>query len=205
MANVRSSHALSHALSNPASQTPSQFWPALRSYFVLTILLGLLYPLIVMAVGQMLFPHQARGSFIEKNGVVIGSQLIGQKFESPRYFWPRPSAVEYNPLATGGSNLGPTSQALKELVDGRIAKLGPQAPQGLLFASGSGIDPEIDLETAAFQIDRIAQTRGVPSEGIRRIVESQLKKRDLGFLGEERINVLRLNLALDVAFESKNP
>jgi K+-transporting ATPase ATPase C chain len=172
--------------------------PAIRTYIVLTLLLGLIYPVAITGLGQALFAKRARGSLIEIEGKVVGSSLIAQKFEMPKYFWPRPSSIDFNPLASGGSNLGPTSQALKDAVQGRQAKLGAlPAPQGLLFASASGLDPHIDLDSAIYQIPRIAQARGMPVEEVRSTVLSQLEKRDLGFLGEERVNVLKLNLALD--------
>ena len=174
------------------------FWQSVRSYLAFTVLLGFMYPLLIMAIGQTAFPKKAQGSFLEANGKIVGSSLIAQKFESPRYFWPRPSAVDYNPLASGGSNLGPTSKALKEAVDARKQKLAPDAPEELLFASGSGLDPEIDKASALYQISRVAHARGVPEETIRNKVTAHLEARDLGFLGEERINVLKLNLSLDL-------
>lgn len=173
------------------------FFPAVRSYLVLTLLLGLIYPVLMTGFGQTLFPKQASGSLIELNDKIIGSELIAQKFESPRYFWPRPSATDYNPMPSGGSNLGPTSKGLKEAVEARKVKLGALAPQGLLFASASGLDPETDLESALYQVSRVAEARGVPTEVIRSKVQAQLEKRELGFLGEEKINILKLNLALD--------
>lgn len=163
----------------------------------MTVLVGLLYPIAVTVVGQAAFPKQANGSLIERDGKVIGSELIAQKFEADRYFWPRPSATDFNPLPSGGSNLGPISAALKESVHLRQAKLGLEAPQSLIFASGSGLDPEIDPRAALYQVPRVAKGRGVPEETIRRIVMRQIQKRQLGFLGEERINVLKLNLAFD--------
>jgi len=171
--------------------------PAVRTYLFMTILLGLLYPVIITVIGQNTFPRQANGSLIERNGKVIGSQLIAQKFENDRYFWPRPSATDYNPLPSGGSNLGPTSAALKEAFSSRQSKLGLDAPKALLFASGSGLDPEIDVASAMFQIPRIARTRGMPEEELRSIISVNIEKRQFRFLGEERLNVLKLNLALD--------
>lgn len=170
---------------------------ALRSYIYLTVLLGLLYPAFVTLIGQFTFSKQANGSLVQKDGKIIGSELIAQKFESDRYFWPRPSAVDFNPLPSGGSNLGPTSLSLKEAMVARQAKAGDVAPQSLLFSSASGLDPEIDPKAAAYQIPRIAKARGMPEENLRSIVASITERRQLGFLGEERVNVLRLNLALD--------
>lgn len=177
--------------------------PAIRIYLVLTLLLGLLYPLLVTGIGQLAFPKTAQGSLIERNGVVIGSEFIAQKFESARYFWARPSAIDYNPLPSGGTNLGPTSKALKEAATERQGKLGANAPQGLLFASASGLDPQIDLESALFQISRVAQARNVPADTLRSTVMAHLESRQAGFLGEERVNVLKLNLALDAALNER--
>lgn len=172
-------------------------FPSLKMYLWMSVLLGLIYPAVVTLFGQALFPFQANGSFIERKGQVIGSKLIAQKFEGEQYFWSRPSAVDYNPLPSGGSNLGPTSAALKEGWVTRQAKMGPQAPQSLLFASASGLDPELDLEAVNYQILRIAKVRGVPESVIQSKVEALTERRQLGFLGEVRINVLQLNLALD--------
>lgn len=163
----------------------------------MTVLLGLLYPVVVTVIGQTAFSKQANGSLIERGGKIIGSELIAQKFENEKYFWPRPSATDYNPLPSGGSNLGPTSASLQELVNSKRAKLGVDAPQSLLFASASGLDPEIDQAAALYQAPRIAKVRGVPEEVVRRIISANIEKRQLGFLGEERVNVLRINLALD--------
>ena len=171
--------------------------PAIKNYLFMTVLLGLLYPIVVTMIGQAAFSKQASGSLIERGGKIIGSELIAQKFEADQYFWPRPSATDFNPLPSGGSNLGPTSAVLKESVSLRQAKLGKDAPQSLLFTSGSGLDPEISPKAALYQIPRIAKARGVPEAILRSIVLIQIQKRQLGFLGEERINVLKLNLALD--------
>jgi K+-transporting ATPase ATPase C chain len=179
--------------------------PALRNYLFITVLVGLLYPLAMTGLAQVFFPYQANGSLIEKDGHVVGSGLLSQKFTTPRYFWPRPSAVDYNPLPSGGSNLGPISADLLKATQDRAkalgvtdpAKIAETVPQELLFASGSGLDPEIDLESALFQVSRVAQARGVPEAAIRSKVQESLEARQLGFLGEERVNVLKLNLALD--------
>ncbi len=175
--------------------------PAIRNYLFLTVVLGLLYPLMITIVGQAAFPKQAGGSLVERNGKVIGSELIAQKFSSDRYFWPRPSAIDFNPLPSGGSNLGPTSSALKEAVRERQAKLGSNVPQALLFASASGLDPDIDPKSAMYQVERIAKVRGMSEEAVRSIVRKNIEGRQIGFLGEERVNVLKLNLSLDVALE----
>lgn len=171
----------------------------IRNYLGFTFLLGLFYPYVVTEIGHAVFPRQTSGSFVKNGEQVIGSEWIAQKFESDRYFWPRPSAVDFNPLPSGGSNLGPISQALKEVFQLRKAKAGEKAPQSLLFASGSGLDPEIDPASALFQAPRVAQARGMPLEKVRSMVAAYTKKRQLGFLGEERINVLQLNRALDEA------
>ncbi len=174
-----------------------QILPALRSYLIFTLLCGLIYPVVVTLVGQSAFKNEANGSLIQRDGKVLGSILIAQKFENDRYFWGRPSAIDYNPLPSGGTNLGPTSQALKEAVGSRSRKLGNAAPKDLVYASGSGLDPHVSPEAALYQIPRISKVRGVPSEELRSMVLKLVENRQLGFLGEERINILRLNLALD--------
>lgn len=171
--------------------------PAIRIYLFLTLLVGVLYPAVVTIIGQLAFPNQANGSFIESHGQLVGSELIAQKFENEKYFWPRPSAIDFNPLSSGGSNLGPTSSGLKEAFESRAAKLGKDAPQDLLFASASGLDPDLSTEGALFQIPRVAKARGVPEETLRRMVLDSVHKRQLGFLGEDTVNVLKINIALD--------
>lgn len=170
---------------------------SVRAYFFLTVLTGLLYPLIVTLVGKTAFPYQAGGSLIESQGRIVGSELIAQKFEAERYFWARPSATDFNPLPSGGSNLGPTSGALKEAVTSRLTRLGAGAPMELGFASASGLDPEISPEGALYQVPRVAKARGVPEEVVRSRVVDAIAGRQLGVFGEERVNVLKLNLALD--------
>lgn len=178
-----------------------QYLLALRIYLFMTVICGLLYPLAVTVIGQSAFARQANGSLIERNGKVIGSELIAQKFESDKYFWARPSATDFNPLPSGGSSLGPTSAALKEAFTSRSAKLGLGAPDDLLFASASGLDPHISPKAALFQVPRVAKARGVPEANVRSKVEAAIERRQLGFLGEERVNVLKLNLALDGAID----
>lgn len=173
---------------------------ALRNFFFLTLLLGFAYPLLMTGVAKLAFPSQADGSLIRVNDKVIGSKWIGQKFESPKYFWGRPSTTDYNPLPSGGSNAGPINADLKKVVLERAEKLGDNentTPQLLLTASGSGLDPHLDLNSILFQVPRVAKARGVPEDEIASIVRSKIEPRQLGFLGEERINVLELNLALD--------
>ena len=173
------------------------FIPALKIYFFMSLILGLIYPAMITVFGQTFFSKQSNGSLIEINGKIIGSELIGQKFEGEGYFWPRPSATDFNAIPSGGSNLGPTSRALKEAVLARQGKLGAMAPKSLLFASGSGLDPELDLEGVNYQIPRVSKARGVPQEILRSMVAANTEKRMLGFIGEERVNILKLNLALD--------
>jgi potassium-transporting ATPase KdpC subunit len=182
---------------------------ALKLLLIMTVITGIAYPLLITVLGQALFPGKANGSFRKVDGRFIGSELIGQKFTSDKYFWPRPSAIDYNPLPSGGSNLGPTSQVLRDSVTARkefLKKANPSSgkvPIDLYFASGSGLDPDISPETARFQIDRVAHARGLDNhDKIRLInlVEKQIKQPDLGILGEPRINVLSLNLVLDSTF-----
>jgi K+-transporting ATPase ATPase C chain len=189
-----------------------QMLPALRMTLVLTVLTGLIYPGIVTGLCQMLFPNQANGSLIYKDGKVIGSSLIGQNFTKPEYFQPRPSAAGngYDATASSGSNLGPTSQKLVDRVKASADKFhkdnpnftGP-VPADLLTASGSGLDPHLSPESADAQVDRIAQARGASPQDIRNLVAQLIESRDLGFLGEPRVNVLRLNRALDEKYGRK--
>lgn len=181
--------------------------PTLVALGALTLLTGLAYPLAVTAAAQAAFPDQANGSLIRRGDRVVGSALIGQPFTDGRHFWGRPSATApgpYNAEASAGSNLAPTSPALAEAVAARIAALraadpdsaGP-VPVDLVTASGSGLDPHISPAAAAFQLRRVARARGLPEGEVRRLVEEHTEGRWLGVLGEPRVNVLRLNLALD--------
>jgi K+-transporting ATPase ATPase C chain len=180
------------------------FWPSLRMLLFLTLLLGFAYPLLMTGLSQAFFSSQAHGSLIQKNGHVAGSSLIGQKFETLRYFWGRPSAVDYNPQPSGGSNLGPTSKSLRTAYDERLNKIktahpdqnGPP-PRDLLFASASGLDPHISVEAARYQMKRVAEARGLGVERVESVLFQIQEGRQLGFLGEARVNVLMLNLALD--------
>ena len=181
----------------------SQLRPALLMLVVMTALLGIAYPWAVTGVAPLAFSDQANGSLVEKDGKVIGSSLIGQTFAGEGYFHGRPSAAGqgYDAAASSGSNLGPTSKALIDRVGGSIATLrktsGQTVPIDLVTASGSGLDPDITPAAAAYQVDRVARARGLPAEQVRNLVESQIQGRELGFLGEKRVNVLSLNLALD--------
>jgi len=172
---------------------------SIRVYLILTLLTGILYPLAMTGVAQLLFPKQANGSRIVEDGKLIGSDLLGQKFESPRYFWPRPSSADYATVPSGASNKGPTSADLKKSIDERRAKFGKDAPVDLLTASSSGLDPHISPEAARSQIPRVAATRNMSIQQISAVVDQIIEEPQLGFLGEPRVNVLRLNTALDQA------
>jgi len=180
----------------------------LKLIALMIIILGILYPLAITGIVQVIFPHKANGSLLVTKGKVIGSVLIGQKFERDRYFWPRPSAIDYNPLPSGGSNLGPTSAELqKQIVSRRTILLKTYGlneraiiPLDLLFASGSGLDPHISPEEARFQMNRITRTRGFDKNGeneLHKLIDKYIEPRDFVVLGEPRINVLKLNVALD--------
>jgi len=180
--------------------------PALALFALLTVLTGGVYPLLVTAVAQAAFPRQANGSLIERDGKVVGSALIGQPFEDPRYFWGRPSATTpaYNGAASSGSNLGPLNPALLDAVRGRIEALraaDPEttapAPIDLVTASGSGLDPHLSPAAARYQVHRVAARRGLPDAALERLVQQHTEGRLLGVLGEPMVNVLELNLALD--------
>lgn len=188
----------------------SQISPALRINIFFTLLLGIAYPLLITGICQVAFPRQANGSLVAQNGMAIGSRLIGQNFSKPEYFQPRPSAAGndgYDPTASGGSNYGPTNQKLIDRVKASLEKFrkdnpdysGP-IPADLLTASGSGLDPDISPASAAVQAMRVAKARGASLDQIRSLVASHTHGRDLGFLGEPRVNVLELNLDLDRSF-----
>lgn len=182
----------------------NSFWNNLRMFLWMTLLTGIIYPLLITAIGYVAMKPKAEGSIVRKDGKVIGSILISQKFESDKYFWPRPSAHDYNALQSGGSNYGPTSASLKKIVDkrnGAVIKAssgGDRVPAELLFASGSGLDPHISPGTALFQAERIAKVRHMDdSQAIEKLIRKRTKKRFLGFIGVPYVNVLELNIALD--------
>ena len=181
-----------------------QIYPAFAITVVLTVLLGIIYPLAVTGFAQLIFPRQAAGSLIEKNGKVIGSSLIGQPFTGPGYFHSRPSAAGsgYDATASGGTNFGPTSQKLMENVKTAAESLreenpGSLVPIDMVTASASGLDPHITPAAAEFQVPRIARERGMSMDQVRRLVREHSEGRQFGLLGEPRVNVLELNLALD--------
>ena len=171
---------------------------------VTTVMFGILYPLAVTGLAQVLFPARSNGQLIEKNGKTVGSRIIGQSFTEPGYFHSRPSnaGTGYDATASSGSNLGPTNKNLLDRVKGDVEKLKAENPQApipvdLVTASGSGLDPEISPAAAEFQLLRVARKRGVKEEDVRTLVQKHTKGRNMGFLGEPRVNVLELNLDLD--------
>ncbi|MGZ9224154.1 MAG: potassium-transporting ATPase subunit KdpC [Anaerolineales bacterium] len=191
----------------------SQLRPAFMMLLILTVITGLIYPLAVTGIAQVIFPHQANGSLIVVNGKTYGSELIGQQFDAPNYFWGRLSATgtfPYNAFnaenltASSGSNFGPFNPALMDMVQARIDALKAADPDNtapipvdLVTASGSGLDPHVSVAAALYQIHRVAQARGLSDEAVKALVDQYTEGRQFGFLGEPRVNVLKLNLALD--------
>lgn len=181
--------------------------PAIVLFLVLSLITGVLYPALITGLAQVLFPRQAGGSLIEKDGKPVGSSLIGQSFTQPQYFWSRPSATTpqpYNGLASGGSNYGPLNPALTDAVKSRIAALRAADPDNrapvpvdLVTSSGSGLDPDISVAAANYQIARVARVRHLSPELVSALIAAHAHGRFLGFLGEPTVNVLQLNLALD--------
>jgi K+-transporting ATPase ATPase C chain len=183
----------------------SQLRPAFFMLLIFTVITGLIYPLAVTGIAQVVFPHQANGSLImAEGGKAFGSELIGQQFDAPKYFWGRPSATGYNAAASSGSNYGPMNPALIEAVQVRVDALKAADPDNtlpipvdLVTASASGLDPHISVAAALYQVHRVAQARGLSEEAVKTLVGKYTEGRQIGFLGESRVNVLKLNLALD--------
>lgn len=181
--------------------------PAIVILIALSLITGVLYPLAVTGAAQVLFPYQAHGSLIVKDGKIVGSELIGQPFDDPKYFWSRPSAtgpMPYNASSSSGSNLGPINPALADAVKQRIDNLRAADPDNkapvpvdLVTASGSGLDPHISVAAAQFQLDRVARVRGLGRDQVAALVDKHTQHRVLGVFGEPRVNVLMLNLELD--------
>jgi potassium-transporting ATPase KdpC subunit len=185
----------------------SQIRPALMVILIFMIITGVFYPLLITGIAQVVFPSQANGSLIVANGNVVGSGLIGQQFNDPKYFWGRLSATSpfpYNAAASSGSNLGPTNPALLDAINARIAALKAADPTSsqlipvdLVTASASGLDPDISIAAALYQVPRVARVRGMSETEVRALVNLYTEGRQMRFLGEPRVNVLKLNLALD--------
>ncbi len=185
----------------------SQFRPALVSFLLLSAVTGIAYPLVVTGLSQLVFPREANGSLIVKDGKVVGSALIGQQFSDPRHFWSRPSATSpypYNAASSSGSNLGPTNPALADGVAARVKALRDadpgntlSVPVDLVTAAASGLDPHISIAAADYQVSRVAKARGLDPAKIKALVAKHTEGRQWGFLGEPRVNVLELNLDLD--------
>jgi len=182
----------------------AQLRPAITLLALLTVITGVIYPLTVTGLAQVIFPHQANGSLIVIDGKTYGSELIGQQFDDPKYFWGRPSAAGYNAAASSGSNLGPMNPSLEEVVQVRIDALHAADPNNtlpipvdLVTASASGLDPHISVASALYQVRRVAAARGLSEAEITSLVEKFTEGRQFGIFGEPRVNVLLLNLALD--------
>jgi potassium-transporting ATPase KdpC subunit len=187
----------------------NQWLPALRMLVVMSVLTGVAYPLVVTGLAQVALPHTANGSLITVNGKTMGSRLIGQPFDDPKYFWSRPSATSpqpYNAMSSSGSNQGPLNPALSDAVKDRIKALrdadpgnAAPVPIDLITASGSGLDPHISVAAAEYQAARVAKARGLSADNVRSLIAAHAEGRAFGVLGEARVKVLELNLALDSA------
>lgn len=181
---------------------------SLKLFIILTVITGIIYPLLIMCIAQTVFPDKSNGSMIKLNSNIVGSELIGQKFTGPEFFWGRPSAIDYNPMPSGASNLNPVGQLIKEQIKIRIDSIYKyqgyisltQIPKDLIFASASGVDPHISPEAAYFQVDRISEARNFNEEQKNKLIElinKSIESPDLYIFGEPRVNVLLLNLKLN--------
>jgi K+-transporting ATPase ATPase C chain len=182
----------------------AQLRPAITLLALLTVITGVIYPLTVTGLAQVLFPRQANGSLIVMDGKTYGSELIGQQFDDPKYFWGRPSAAGYNATASSGSNLGPMNPSLEEVVQARMDALQSADPNNslpipvdLVTASASGLDPHISMAAALYQVSRVASARGLSEAEVTSLIKKYTEGRQFGIFGEPRVNVLFLNLALD--------
>jgi K+-transporting ATPase ATPase C chain len=196
------------ASSPKGESTLSHLFTSLLYTIVTVVVLGFIYPLVIWGIGSLVFPHQANGSLVESNGHIVGSEIVGQLWTKPQYFQGRPSAAGkgYDPTSTGGTNLGPTSKKLMDATKATIAalkKANPDAPGvppiDLVTSSGSGIDPDISPEAAAWQVPRVAHARKLTPAAVQAIVDANVTPRQFGILGEPHVNVLALNRALDAA------
>lgn len=172
---------------------------AIKAFIIFSVLLGLVYPLAITGIAQVVFPQKANGSLIVENGQVVGSSLIGQKFDKPEYFQSRPSAVDYNAASSGASNLGPSSKKLAEQVKARISNLGQEThiPGDMVLTSASGLDPHISLQNAQSQIPRISKFRNISESELNELVNKNTDSDLIGIWGKKGVNILKLNIALD--------